>query len=369
MAAMLMPKVRIALLAYLILLCAGAPTFAAPPPMVTNAADGIFAAFQTHKLVGIGEVHGLAQEQDFYVALVRDPRFASEVGNIVLEIGDAAYQDVVDRYVNGGNVPYGELRKVWADTVGFFPTVESVASVNVYDAVRSANLTLPQDKRIKVWLGDPPIDWSKIKTKEELAPLLSQRESYPASLIAREILDRNKKALVIYGVDHLRPGAGEDNLLGLVNRAYPGAFYIVWPYVGYTTQACAQPFEAHIKDWPTPAIVQPLRGSSLEADMSRPGCGIFERLPGMTGDQYAQLMRDYVGLTSDALLYLGPRSQQTCSPIMPDIYLDLDFRAELDRRSVIRRGKPLSGFEAEQNTMVPHLFWPTANCVFGIGMR
>ena len=52
-------------------------------PTVTSATDGIFAAFQRRPIVAIGDNHGLAQEEDFYVALVRDKRFAEEVGNVV----------------------------------------------------------------------------------------------------------------------------------------------------------------------------------------------------------------------------------------------------------------------------------------------
>jgi hypothetical protein len=138
---------------------------AAPPPIVTDAADGIFAAFRTHPLVGIGEWHGLAQELDFYSALLRDPRFAGEVGNIVLETGDAAQQETADRYVNGEQVPYPELRKIWDDTVGWFPAVTAIGSINVYATIRQINMNLPPDHRIKVWLGEPPIDWSSVKTK------------------------------------------------------------------------------------------------------------------------------------------------------------------------------------------------------------
>src|SRR4051812_37055292 len=104
-------KLLTVLLAYLSLVL---PAFGAPPKIV-NAADGIFRAFQSHPLVGLGEWHGLAQELDFYASLVRDPRFANAVGNVVLETGDAAQQAVVDRYVDGDNVPYTELRKVWSD--------------------------------------------------------------------------------------------------------------------------------------------------------------------------------------------------------------------------------------------------------------
>jgi hypothetical protein len=303
---------------------------------------------------------------DFYSALIRDPRFAREVGNVVLETGDAAYQDTADRYVNGEAVPYTELRRIWTDNEGFSPAVAYTGSINVYDTIRSVNRTLPPDERIKVWLGDPPTDWSKIKTKADIAPLESQRDSYPAELIAREILAKNKKALVIYGADHLRLGiyTNKDNLLALVNKARPGAFFIVSPYVGYTTAACAASFEKHIDNWPVPALVTPVRGSSLEEDILRPGCGVIDRPNGMTEEQYAMLMRDYTGLMSDALLYLGPRSQQVCSPGSPDLYLDLNFRAEMERRNQLRFGKPITGFTGQENLATPRTFWPTGRCPF-----
>lgn len=45
--------------------------------------------------------------------------FAREVGNVVVEFGSAARQDVIDRYVAGESVPYTELRTVWTDTIGW----------------------------------------------------------------------------------------------------------------------------------------------------------------------------------------------------------------------------------------------------------
>ncbi|WP_348269653.1 hypothetical protein P8936_15055 [Edaphobacter paludis] len=92
-------------------------------PTVTMATDGILNAFQNNPLVGLSDSHGFAQEEDFYVSLVRDPRFAKQVGNVVVEFGNASQQQTIDRYVNGGDVPYDELREVWADTsyVGWFP--------------------------------------------------------------------------------------------------------------------------------------------------------------------------------------------------------------------------------------------------------
>jgi hypothetical protein len=360
------PMGRIMFLASLALFCAQVSAWAAPQPIVTDATDGILKAFQTHPLVGIAEAHGLAQELDYYATLISDPRFASEVGNIVLEMGDAAYQDVADRYVNGENVPHVELRKVWADTYGVSPTVFPIGSINVYSIVRSVNLKLPPDKRIKIWLGGPPIVWSKITTKADLASLSGLRDSFPAELLQREIIARNKKALVIFGAGHLQQGpfADKNNLLVLVNRARSGAFFVVWLYLGYATKSCEDRFAVHTTAWPTPALVEGIRGSALEADILPPGCGIIDRPANMTPQEFEELMRDYVGLTSDGLLYLGPRSEHVCSPADPDIYLDLDFRAELDRRNEIRSGKPITGFTAAENTATPKPFWPTGQCTF-----
>ena len=347
---------RITTLAFVILLGLSTLVSAAPPPTVTNAADGIFNAFQTHSLVGLGDWHGMAQETDFYSTLIRDPRFATEVGNLVLEIGDAAQQGTIDRYVNGENVSYTELRKVWADTVGFDPTVPFIGSLNIFDTLRSVNMKLPPESRIKVWLGDPPIDWSKIKTKEDWLPLRAQRDSYPANLIAREILAKNKKALVIYGGAHFAPG--ENDLRGLLEKAHPGRLFIVSPYVGYTTAPCTAQFEKHIQNWQTPSLVSPIRGSSLEEDILPPGCGAYPRANDETDTQYETESRNFSGLTGDALLYLGPRNQMVWSPNSPDIYLDLDFRAELERRHELKYGMPISGWGGQQNPSVPAAYFP-----------
>src|ERR1700728_938690 len=89
-----------------------------PEPTVRPAMDGILAGFKNHPLVAIGNEEDYAQEEDFYAALVRDPRFAREVDNVVVEFGGSAHQDIIDRYLNGGDVSFSDLRKVWSDIVG-----------------------------------------------------------------------------------------------------------------------------------------------------------------------------------------------------------------------------------------------------------
>ena len=341
-----------------ILCCLGtSANAAAPPPTVSNAFDGIFAAFRTHPLVGLADFHGLAQEQDFYAALMRDPRFAREVGNVVLETGDAAQQDTVDRYVNGETVPYDRLRKVWSDTVGWYPAVTSVGAINVYATIRAVNLGLPPGQRIKVWLGDPPIDWSKIKSKADWDPLEAQRESFPAALIEREIFAKNKKALVIYGAAHLEVYPGFDYLRKLIEDHHPKAFFFVTPYDGYATKACAAGFEKKITGWISPSLVSPIVGSSLETDLNQPGCNAFVPGPSLTQAQIEAINRNQFGLTSDALLYLGPHDSLTYSPDNPDIYLDQKYRAELERRSQMLIGKPFDSLTPDKNPAVARPYW------------
>ena len=89
------------------------PPGSEPAPQAKAAADGVLDLFKQRQVVALGDFHGLAQEEAFYSALVRDPRFAEQAGNVVVEFGGSGAQDIIDRYVNGEDVPFTELRHVW----------------------------------------------------------------------------------------------------------------------------------------------------------------------------------------------------------------------------------------------------------------
>lgn len=341
-------------LIYALLLGLCTPTSAAPPaPKISTATDGIFAAFQTHPLIGLGELHGLAQELDFYVTLLRDPRFAEQVGNLVVEVGDSAQQAVIDRYVNGEDVPYIELRKVWSDTVGWYPTVTYAGSINIYSTIREVNSKLPPDKRIRVWLGEPPIDWAKIKTKADFTPFEGQRDSFPVELVGREILAKHKKALMIYGTGHFGIYPDFPNLRTMLDTAHPGALFVVSPYTGYAQADCAARFEPHMRDWAAPSLITPIKGSTLEADIWRKGCNAFPKPPQVKDEAFEASGKNNLGLTSDALLYLGPRKSMVYGPRSLDIILDQDYRAEMNRRMILRTGQPINPPNTARNVPQP----------------
>jgi hypothetical protein len=317
-----------------------------PPLIVCSAADGIFAAFQSHPLVGLADSHGLAQEEDFYTVLIRDKRFAKDVGNVVVEFGDAAQQNTLDHYLAGEDIPYDQLRRVWSDTVGWIPTVTAMGYINLYAQVRAVNLGLPLEQRIHVWLGDPPIDWSKVKTKEDLDPLAEKRNQYPAEIIKTQIIAKNKKALVIYGGFHLH---GEGSLREQVDSIRPGAFFVVTPHTGYDEGLCSRCFEQAARDWPQPALATSVGESSLQFELLVQGCNFAPLaaigLANMTAAEKAKAVADMEerlsGDMGDALLYLGPAASLTRAPELPDLYLDSEFRAEIDRRMFIETGDHL----------------------------
>ena len=75
---------------------------AVPLDPITAVLDG----FRTHAAVALGEgSHGNEQAHRFRLALIRAPRFSATVNDIVVESGSARYQDVMDRFVRGENVP------------------------------------------------------------------------------------------------------------------------------------------------------------------------------------------------------------------------------------------------------------------------
>src|SRR4051794_31008725 len=128
------------------------PAIAAPTPTDATA-SAVLDAFATHKIVALGQVHDLRQEDDFILDLLHHPRFAGTVDSIVVEFGNARFQSRVDRYISGRHVSRRALQHVWRDPVGTGPGDHDGAP-RFYLAARRLNRTLPRTDRIRVRLGD-----------------------------------------------------------------------------------------------------------------------------------------------------------------------------------------------------------------------
>lgn len=325
----------------------------AEEPTVRPAIEGIFAAFEEHPLVGLGDAHALAEEGAFYERLIRDPRFAATVGNVVFESASATHQVVLDRYLSGEDIAASEVRKVWFDAVGWAAPPTAMYG-KFLAAVREVNGNLPKERRIKVWAGSPPADWAIIRSREDYDRVNDLRDSHARGIIDDQILKRGRKALLIYGPLHFAflpsppfpPGVG---LRRGIEAARPGSLFVVHPYTGFFQSDCSLKFESDTR-WPPNSLIGPVRGTSLEALLLSPGCSVVApprpapgappTPPEVLARIQAPFLRIGAGADADAILYLGPAGDLTRSPDDPALSNDHTLADEIRRRLPIVGGSP-----------------------------
>lgn len=162
--------------------------------------EAIIEAFKTYNVVALsdGTSHRCIPGHEFRLALLHDPRFPEVVDDIVVEFGSSLYQEVMDRFTSGEEVNYEELCQVWQKTTQTHGIWNAPIYEEFFRAVRKLNSTLPEDHKIRVLLGDPPVDHER----QSKMVSLDQRDSYPAELIESEVIGKSRRVLVIYGGMH-----------------------------------------------------------------------------------------------------------------------------------------------------------------------
>ena len=323
---------------------------AARPAVPVDPIPAIVDAFTTHRLVALCDAHGNVQSQEFLKALVRDPRFAAAVNDIVIEFGSARYQDLVDRYVRGEDVAREALRPAWQNT-----TISNEIPVDpeFFDVVRAVNAGRPRDRQLRVLLGDPPIDWTTVNSFDDHFKWLAMRDSYPAALIQTEVLAKQRRALIVYGQFHFIRKQALTNLdmsslaaqtiVSILELTTLEKVFSIWT-VG-DALAKAQP---DVAAWKAPALAI-VRGTAIgAADYTT-----FFPTParfGMKGADRVQVPKDqWLPLRSDdqfdAVLYLGLDSAMTHRELSASICTDRAYVQERLRRIELTR---IPAFEAER---------------------
>jgi hypothetical protein len=297
----------------------------------TPAITGLLDLFATRPLVALGEMHGLQDEADFITALLHHPAFPTTVQVIVVEFGNARYQSVVDRFIAGEPVAAWDLRPVWRDIFGW--GFDAPIYEQFFRTVRAINRTLPSAQRLRVLLGDPPIDWSQITQPVDINSMMQQRDVHYVSVVETEVLAPGHHALLIAGLAHfVREWPSPDaldvhNIVQRLERKHPGRVHVVFPHIGFGAETSA--LEPYLADWPIPSLVS-LRTTWLgELDAALhfgnfqpPGVESPPLKPGLT-----------LGHLADSYLYLGPQRSLTKSTYNPAIYRgDELLHSELQRR-------------------------------------
>ena len=322
-----------------------------PLAAASGLADAVLQAFNTHRLVGLGEIHGVQTHGDALALLLSDPRLPGVVDDIVVEFGNALYQHTIDRFIAGQPVADAELRRVWRNTVvSPLETWDEPMYEQVYRTIRAANWPLPPGKRMRVLLGDVPIDWSKTTNQCERLPIFQTRDQHFVSVVKKHVVAKGRRALLLKGLDaFVRPMAIEqvtgERVYAIVDLAFaasdPGGVgrqlaryprFTVIPAAGTwlgsadagllfgdvgppgpATKAVPRRRCRNGKPYGKP--IKPRGGNSNGA--SSPHCG--------------QPVKTLV----DAGLYLGPPGELTASLPNPAIYHDPTYWKELQRRNTI----------------------------------
>jgi hypothetical protein len=282
------------------------------------AIPAILSAFKSYQVVGMNVGHGQKDIDDFILALVRDPAFPRAVDDIVLEGMNSLFQAVLDRYVAGGDVSIPEVQTVWRTT--------SIAAVwGIHDQliplVRTINQTLPAADRLRMVAGEPPVDWTLMKSSAEVSQYYTRRDSNLAAVMEKEVLAPGRKALVLYGTGHLARGWRE-MALTLWEQNHPGKSLVIFNHGcggGPGLARTHAELEARMKDWPIPSLAL-IKGTWF-GELMDPAiaANAVIRLPPYSSN-------------FDAYLYLGPSHRLLHEPTPAHVFADSAFMAELRRR-------------------------------------
>jgi hypothetical protein len=331
------------------------PTITGSDPKPQDATRAILAAFDKYEVVGMGAAHGNQDLDDFILNLIRNPELPGRISDIVVECGNSLYQPILDRYIAGDDVPLDQARQVWRNTTQPMCSVSAFYE-ELFPLVRRINQKLPPEKKFRVLAGDPPIDWSKVKTAADFARgNFMMRDPAIASVMEKEVLAKHRKALMLFGTLHLHHNHGEhtpmlSSAVEIYEKNYPAVTLVIQDHTGFGNNSPLakynDEFESRMASWPIPSLVQDMPGTWL-ADLldethNLGGGAVLFRV-GKDGKRVESLIDSGdVSVTKlvDAYLYLGPRDLLLKEPRPAEVFLDKDYMAEMQRRAAITGGGP-----------------------------
>jgi hypothetical protein len=283
-------------------------------------------------LVALGEAHWLAEQAEFVARLIGHPAFPAVAGDIVVEFGNARYQDLADAFVGGKPVDGRALARIWQHVGGPGQAFTSPIYRAFFHTVRRINSSRPPGQRTRVLLGDPP-DWHLRYGSPDTWALRNPRDAHFAQVTERHVLDRGRRALLLAGAGHFcrrsECAAEEGNAVQRLEHAHPGSSFVVVPHFVFAdVRAARRPqvyaLEARLASWQAPALAQ-VAGTWLGQTDALLYFSDAARVINPDGsttltpvrylgpdDQVLDVIR--LGDMVDALLYLGPRDSLTLVP-------------------------------------------------------
>jgi hypothetical protein len=315
-------------------------------PKVENASTAVVRAFETHDIVMFGEIHGNKQEYEWLHSLVATPEFSDHVDDIVVEFGNSLYQESVDRYVSGEDVPLNQVQRAWRNLVGAIGPPSPVYA-SLYQAVRETNQKRKGKHQMRIVCGDPYIDWEKVKDREDIAPYLGNRDQWYTQVVKDEVLAKHHRALLIMGWGHFLRGFPPGQRTPSIEqqlRSMGARTYLI--IAGTNTTGGYDDLDHRFDSWSPPAVAPLDEGwvGELPAMPVLSGGSIMLRpiapnsAPAASAGSPADpKLKNF----ADALLYLGPRDSLIVLR-MPRVELNgTPYGKEIERRLTIE-GIPMN---------------------------
>jgi hypothetical protein len=203
-----------------------------PEGSVESIADFVIKQLDRYPIIGIGEVHTCLEFHQILHELMRDPRLPGKVNDIIVEFGNPSAQEVTDRYVlEGEAVPRDARKTAWQNTaIGWTISVSPLYEY-FFDVVREVNAKLPLGRRIRIVLGDAPLDVARLRVDPAGAlqmfrmcresPISAVREAALAESVDKTI-SLGHRGLIIAGSGHLRGNGLPGSARQLIDKQHPG---------------------------------------------------------------------------------------------------------------------------------------------------
>jgi hypothetical protein len=317
------------------------------PGSPTDALAYIQKAIEESPIVALGEgPHASAEPHEFLRYVLSNEEVLRAVDVIIVEFATELQQPVLDSYISGEDVSFGALSKVWRDTsTSPIAPWDSPLYVDLLAGIREANQALPEDQRVRVLAGDPPMDWASIATREDFSRAIQPRDFYVARVAIEQAFELGKKVLIVYGGAHLpRVPVGDkddmrNSLTYRILERHPNSMRVL-EFLNSENLGLAD----RIDEFVPGTVYETGEHWVGEMNAERFFPGIRSRVTDPeTGEASWQEVPLYSGHSIqdlfDALVYIGPSSEWHHVPPSLDEERDAAYLRELDRRRRIRFGE------------------------------
>jgi hypothetical protein len=321
------------------------------PALPLDPVTAVLDAARTHDVVALGlGRHNNLQGHAFLIRLLQDSRFPTAITDVVVECGNARYQATVDDFVLAAHdVPADTLRTAWQNTTQPHAGCDTGLPEEIYRTLRRINVSLDPSRRVRLLLGEPPIDWDSPTRQQDRVKFMEARDSHPTEVVTREVLSKKRRALIVYGQMHLQ----RKQLLSNYDMSHPLAQTIVslLEAAGATvfnvwgnTHADISALQPDVVSWPTPSLAL-TKGTVLgAADFAvyypfaagRVALRDGKPVPAPR-DEWRQFPME---AQFDAVLHLGTPSSITVAPIPPALCRDAAYM-KMRRERLEEAGPPV----------------------------